>query len=336
MSTRGGSHERQAAEENTMIAHMRLVFALMVLLAVSGAICAAPQPRYTLIPGGMPAGAEPDGNTVVLDAPDGLIVVDTGRHPEHQEKILAYARAAKKPIVAIINSHWHLDHTGGNATLLKAYPDAQVYASTAIDGALKGFFPKSRRDGEQYLASGKATPQQAEDIRLDIARVDQPSALRPTRPITGSGVLTIAGLALDVHLAHFAATEGDVWIHDGDLLIAGDLVVAMVPFLDTACPEGWRRALDEIAATHFKTLIPGHGEPMTQRQFLDWRHAYDDLLDCSASTKSRQGCIDGWMKDAVAFIPQSDRDRAAGMVGYYIESRLRAPEGERERYCHPL
>ena len=320
-----------------MNARKRLALVATALLACVGQVCAGPQrPRYTLIPGSMRAGSEPDGNTVILDAPEGLIVVDTGRHPRHQEKSLAFARGTRKPIVAIINSHWHLDHTGGNATLLKAYPAAQVYASTAVDGALKGFFPQSRKDGEQYLASGKATPQQAEDIRRDIARIDQPSALRPTRPITGSGTLTIGGLPLDVHLARFAATEGDVWIRDGDLVIAGDLVVAMVPFLDTACPEGWRHALDEIASTSFATLIPGHGEPMTRRQFLDWRRAYDNLLDCSSSRASRQGCIDGWLKDASAFIPESERERAAGMAGYYIGSRLRAPGSEREHYCHPL
>ncbi|HJU26052.1 MAG TPA: MBL fold metallo-hydrolase [Rhodanobacteraceae bacterium] len=319
-----------------MIAQKRLAWVATALLACFGQARAAPQPRYTLIPGSLRAGSEPDGNSVILDAPEGLIVVDTGRHPQHQEKILAFARDSKKPIVAIINSHWHLDHTGGNATLLKAYPGAQVYASTAIDGALKGFFPRSKQDGEQYLASGKATPGQAADIRLDIARIDEPAALRPTRPITASGTVTIAGLPLDVHLARFAATEGDVWVRDGDLVIAGDLVVAMVPFLDTACPEGWRRALDGIAAIRFETLIPGHGEPMTRPQFLDWRRAYDNLLDCSASPRSRQSCIDGWMKDAAAFIPQPDRERAAGMVGYYIDSRLRAADGERGRYCRPL
>ncbi len=319
-----------------MIAYARFAFATLLLLAVPGAICAASQPRYTLIPGGLPAGSEPDGNTVILDAPEGLIVVDTGRHPEHQDKILTFARTAKKPIMAIINTHWHLDHTGGNAAILQAYPHAQIYASTAIDGALKEFFPKSRKDGEQYLASGKATPQQADDIRRDIARIDQPAALRPTYPITDSGSLTIAGLPLDVHLAHFAATEGDVWLQDGNVVIAGDLVVAMVPFLDTACPQGWKRALDDIAAIRFDTLIPGHGDPMTRPQFLDWRRAYDNLLDCSDSSKSRQDCIDGWMTDAARFIPHGDRDRAAGMVGYYIDSRLRAAGGEKNRYCRPL
>jgi hypothetical protein len=75
---------------------------------------------------------------------------------------------------------------------------------------------------------------------------------------------------------------------------------------------------------------------MTRQQFLGWRQAYDSLLDCSASTASRQSCVNGWLQGAAAFIPQSDRDRAAGMVGYYIDSRLRAANGERERYCRPL
>lgn len=291
---------------------------------------------YTFIPGSTQAGREPDGNTVILDAPRGLIVVDTGRHPDHQHQILAVAQQKQKPIVAIINSHWHLDHTGGNATLLKAFPDAQVYASTAIDGALTGFFPKSRQDAQAFLASGKATPEQAADIRLDISRIENPWALRPTHPITRSGNLEIGGRTLYVHLARFAATEGDVWIQDGDLVIAGDLVVAMVPFLDTACPQGWRHALDRIAAVRFQRLIPGHGDPMTRTQFLHWRNAFDDLLDCSASNRSRQDCIDGWMADAAEFIPQPDHQRVAGMVGYYLDSRLRAAPAERDRYCRPL
>jgi glyoxylase-like metal-dependent hydrolase (beta-lactamase superfamily II) len=291
---------------------------------------------FTFVPGSFASGSEPDGNSVVINAPDGLIVVDTGRHPEHQQRILAIAKASKKPIVAIINSHWHLDHTGGNAGILKAYPAAQVYASTAIKGALTGFFPKSRADAERFLASGKATAAQSADIRRDIARVEQPSALEPTRPITRDERLVIAGQPLDIHLARFAATEGDVWLQDGNVVIAGDLVVAMVPFLDTACPEGWRQALDVIAAARFEKLIPGHGEPMTRPQFLRWRRAFDNLLDCSASGRSRQQCVDGWMHDADEFIPAGQRERIASLTGYYLDSRLRASGEEKMRYCRPL
>src|SRR5262245_46731116 len=81
-----------------------------------------------VVPGGFEKGRQPDGNSVVFDAPDGLIVVDTGRHAAHVDAVIAEARRAGKPIAAIVNTHWHLDHTGGNAELLAAYPGAQVYA----------------------------------------------------------------------------------------------------------------------------------------------------------------------------------------------------------------
>jgi glyoxylase-like metal-dependent hydrolase (beta-lactamase superfamily II) len=93
----------------------------------------------TLVPGAFASGTQPDGNSVVLDAPEGLIVVDTGRHPEHAAAILDVARRAGKPIVAVVNSHWHLDHVGGNPALRRAYPRLRVYASGALDDARHGF-----------------------------------------------------------------------------------------------------------------------------------------------------------------------------------------------------
>ena len=68
-----------------------------------------------LIPGSFTPGTQPDGNSIVFDGRDGLVVFDTGRHPEHTRKILDIARDSRKPVAAIINSHWHLDHIGAIA-----------------------------------------------------------------------------------------------------------------------------------------------------------------------------------------------------------------------------
>jgi glyoxylase-like metal-dependent hydrolase (beta-lactamase superfamily II) len=314
---------------------MRRLLALLAL-ALAGAGPARDE-GWHLVPGSFEPGHGPDGNSVFLDAPEGLILVDTGRHPAHQEKLLAYARARGRPIAAIVNTHWHLDHTGGNAEIRAAYPGAQVYGSTAVEGALTGFFPDSRKSAEEFLASGKASPELTAEIKRDFAAMDDVASLRATRPVTGSGSGRIAGRRLQLNLARFAATEGDVWIYDSrtKLLIAGDLVVGIVPFLDTACPEGWRAALDALAATPFVTLIPGHGEPMTRPQFLQWRSAFGNLLDCAASDQAKESCIAGWKRDAAAFIPAGDR-RIDGMVGYYLDTRLRAAPAEREKYCRPL
>ncbi|MET1113322.1 MAG: MBL fold metallo-hydrolase [Allosphingosinicella sp.] len=311
---------------------------VLLALALAGAApSSGREARWHLVPGSFEPGRQPDGNSVFIDAPDGLILVDTGRHPEHQEKLLAYARQRGKPVAVIVNTHWHLDHVGGNAEIRAAYPKAQVHGSTAVEGALTGFFPQSRKSAEEYLASGQAGAAQRAEIEGDFAAMDDPRSLRPTRPVTRSATVRLAGRTLRLNLARFAATEGDVWVYDerSKLLVAGDLVVAPVPFFDTGCPEGWRKALGEIAAIPFATLVPGHGEPMTRPQFLQWRKAFDNLLDCAASAQPKTACVAGWRRDAAAFIPAGER-RIDGMIGYYLDSRLRAAPAEREKFCRPL
>lgn len=293
-------------------------------------------PGIAMIPGTSVAGRQPDGNSILIDAPKGLILIDTGRHKAQQDAIIAFARASRKPVAAIFNTHWHLDHSGGNAEMRAAFPAASLYASNAIEGALRGFLPKSRSDAESFVKSGKAPPGLAADIALDIAAIENPESLRPTHPVTASKAMKVAGRRIDVHLAPFAATEGDIWLLDrkSGVLVAGDLVVAAAPYFDTACAEGWRKALDEIASQDFETLIPGHGDPMNRTQFLNWRKAFNTLLDCAASDATNAACIVGWKRDAAAFIPAGER-RIDGLIGYYLDTRLRAEPAERERYCRP-
>ena len=287
-----------------------------------------------LIEGQAGGDIQPDGNSAIIAAPGGLIVIDTGRHPDHQQKIVGIAERLDRPVAAIINTHWHLDHSGGNSELRRRWPAAAIITSNAVDGALQGFLAESRKGAEDYLASGQASPADAADIALDIAAMDDPANLRPTVPITRSGPQTIAGRRMIVNLARFAATEGDIWIIDPQTrtLFAGDLVVAHVPFFDTACPEGWRRALDAIATTRFDRLVPGHGAPMSRAAFLRWRGAFNKLLDCAASDRAESLCIAGWKADAAEFLP-ADRSRIEGALRYYFNTRLRAPEPERQRYC---
>jgi glyoxylase-like metal-dependent hydrolase (beta-lactamase superfamily II) len=294
-------------------------------------------PEPTVIAGAFPADRGPDGNSVILRAPRGLIVVDTGRHTEHQDKLLAFARQAGAPIAAIVNTHWHLDHTGGNAELRAAYPGAEIIATRAVEGALVGFFPQGRAQGEALIASGKATPQQIEDIQLGRSAVDDTRNLLPTRPIGQSGAVDIAGRRLDLRVAPFAATEADLWIHDPATrtVIVGDLVVAEVPFFDSGCPEGWRAALGEIAATPFVRLIPGHGEPMTREAFARWRAAFDALLDCAASPAEVAACVAGWRTGAAPFIPAGDEARIDEYTAYYVTQILRSPAAH-QRFCNPL
>jgi glyoxylase-like metal-dependent hydrolase (beta-lactamase superfamily II) len=312
---------------------MKPFVAALALIACTA--FAEPDPGWHLVPGTLEPNRGPDGNSVFLDAPEGLILVDTGRHPAHRDRLLAYARDRGRPIAAIVNTHWHLDHSTGNAEIRAAFPGAQLHASNAIEGALVGFLARSRADIARRLEAGQIPEANRAEVARAFQVMDNPESLRPTRPVTASADVRIAGRRLRLNLARFAATEGDVWIHDraARLVIAGDLVVAAVPFMDTACPEGWRRALGEIAATDFAVLIPGHGEPMDRAAFTAWRAAFDALLDCGASDRPKAECVAGWRRDAARFIPAGFEPAVDGLAGYYIDSRLRSAPEERRRFC---
>ena len=315
-----------------------LVVAALAATLLPGA-AAAPQPEaYHFIPGQAGENKGPDGNSIILDAPEGLIVMDTGRHPEHVQAILDYAKKSGRPIAAIVNSHWHLDHTTGNWDIRKAYPNVRVYATNALEGALVGFFPASRKGAEDFLKSGKAPPATKAEIERGFYVMDHPDLLRPTNVVDHSGKLSIAGRPFDVHVSKFAATEGDLWLYDpkAKLAMVGDLVVDIVPFMDTACPDGWSKTLGEIEALPFQTLIPGHGPVMDRGDFATWRTAYDNLVKCGHSDAAVKTCAEGWQKDAEKFIDEKHRNYVGEAAEYYVTSRLRSSPEEQQKYCKPL
>ncbi|HEU4663936.1 MAG TPA: MBL fold metallo-hydrolase [Dokdonella sp.] len=304
-------------------------------LATTAAAAEDLAPGVRLLPGRFVAGEQPDGNTVVFDGAGGLIVFDSGRHAAHADAIVDYAHARDLPIVAIFNSHWHLDHVGGNARLRKAYPDARVHASGAIEDAMHGFLAKYRAQIEQILARPDGDATQKAALRDELALIDAGPALYPDERITQGAVRTIAGRRLQVGLETRAVTAGDVWLFDPATrtLAAGDLVTLPAPLFDTACPARWRTSLGHLAKIDFARLVPGHGMPLSRAQFATWRGAFDHLLACAAGKTAKAACVEGWMRDARALIPASDEKLARGLLDYYVDNNLRGDAAKTRELC---
>jgi glyoxylase-like metal-dependent hydrolase (beta-lactamase superfamily II) len=301
---------------------------------------AAPTPQDVahgvwLIPGGIRPDRQPDGNSVIFSAPTGLVVVDTGRHRWHREAILSLARAQDQPIVAIVNTHWHLDHVSGNPDLRSAYPDLNVYASDAIDGALTGFLAASAKDSAAYLDDPQVPLSMREDIRADLRSIEQGGSLRPDVVITHSGLMTIGGRALAVHLVRNAVTAGDLWLYDeaSRVAVLGDLVTLPAPFLDTACPDGWTTALAEVAAAPFEVAIPGHGTPLTRPQFKHYQRAFAAFMECTGSARPEGECGTQWADSIESLLVDAATEKASAQrLATYYAGMLRA-NGGRSRHC---
>ncbi|MGC1520762.1 MAG: MBL fold metallo-hydrolase [Steroidobacteraceae bacterium] len=315
-----------------------MLIRLLGLAAIlyGGSACAASQvaPGIYLIDGGFTPNRQPDGNSIVIAAPKGFIVFDTGRHREHAQEILDFARAQDRPIAAIINSHWHLDHVGGNPVLRAAFPGIRVYASSAIYAARRGFLANYRAQLMTRLAATK-DPDAESAMRAEVALIDQGAALGPTDVVSKSSRESIAGRELQMHLESHAVTAGDVWVFDPGtrVLLAGDLVTLPAPFFESACPSGWRTALSHLSKEPFEWLVPGHGAPMHKREFTVYQKAFSDLLDCAAGKQKRFACIDRWIDDAAVLIPSEQVSYARTLIGYYVDNYLRHPTARIRGFC---
>ena len=310
--------------------------AVLVLAGTSTLPAVELAPGIELISGSFTAGSQPDGNTIVLRGHEGLVVVDTGRHVEHTRRIVDFARASKAEVRAVINTHWHLDHVGGNVLLRKEFPGLRVVASDAIRAALGGFLADYRKQLEAVVAEAPSADA-AKPYRDELALIAAGPVLGPDDPLSRSESRTLAGRTLELHLESHAVTAGDVWLFEpqSKILIAGDLVTLPAPFLDTACPAGWQAALGRLAAVGFERLVPGHGAPMDRAAFDRYRGAFDRLLACAASSETVDRCSGVWVEAAGPLIAPEEQGLAKSLVDYYVAQVLRGDAQRRSALCSP-
>lgn len=296
-------------------------FALLLMFAgfAGAAAPAGVVPGIHLLRGAFAPGTQPDGNTVILDAPGGVVVIDSGRHAAHTQAILEFAKTAGRPIAAVVNTHWHLDHIGGNAAIRAAHPGVRIYASGALEGALRGFLAAYRSQLQEMLRSDPPAGQTRE-FEAEIRLIDLGARLAPDVVVERSGEMAIAGAPFLVGLEAGAVTAGDVWLLDEarGVLVAGDLITLPAPFLDTACPAQWKDSLDRLAALKFDLVIPGHGAPLTRTQFEIYRKAFGSLLDCAAGKEETERCIDAWV-GAIAPLEPGDEAFTRALMKYYVD-----------------
>ncbi len=277
-----------------------------------------------LVAGAMLPDRGPDGNTVMVVGPSGLIVIDTGRHPWHSDGILAFARTRRLPVVAIVNTHWHLDHSSGNSRVKAAYPEARTYTTRAVERALApgGFLIRNLEAARTRGPDPQASAVRQEETALFIATMAKADALRPDVGLQQSGPLALAGRSFSARVVVDAVTDADLWLYDEATRIAviGDLVTLPAPFFETACPARWQAALDEVWATPFTMAVPGHGPPMSRAEFDRYRRAFGGFRACVGSDRAAAACAGDWIRDVGPGLATDDDRRQAGdYAAYYVD-----------------
>ncbi len=209
------------------------------------------------------------GNAAVLKTGAGAVVVDTMTFPLQGERIRALAEELTgEPVVAIVNTHYHFDHTHGNPGFdehvrIVATERTRRHLLERDRSFWEGretFVPDETFDHEHELQLGSKT------VRL----------VHPGRGHTDGDLV-----ALFVE---------DRVVHMGDLLFED-----RYPNIDLEAGgsvERWPATLDAVREFDFDRVIPGHGKVTDRAGIERFRAFLVELWSAAQAAKAN-----GWTLD---------------------------------------
>jgi glyoxylase-like metal-dependent hydrolase (beta-lactamase superfamily II) len=241
---------------------------------------------------------QPIGNVTVIEQRDGLVLVDAGGSPGASRRIVAMVKAlSAKPVKAVIVTQWHGDKPQGLTEILKEWPRARTISTAATQAHLadpktmntpatpdtkrNADFQKQVQDEIDYMQ--KALPKaktgrerEGFDAEIRMLRqyaLDMDGALTIATKESFTDRLTLGDPDRPVEAMFLgrANTDGDavVWLPKQKILVAGEIVILPFPYGFESYPSDWIETLGKLRAIPFRTLVPGHGMPQTDRVQLD-------------------------------------------------------------------
>ena len=195
---------------------------------------------------------------------DGVLVVDSFFNLDSARALVGEIhRLTPKPIRYVVNTHYHLDHTGGDQALRDA--GAIVVAHKNVRGWV--------RTNNVNLFGDRITP----EIRARIAAVPLPDL------VTDKDLTVWLGSRKVVVRTVLGHTGGDltIFVPDASVLFTGDMLWRKVPpnLIDGSVKE-WMATDADFAAmpnpSHI-AFVPGHGDVANANDVRDFRQYLLDL-----------------------------------------------------------
>ncbi len=257
-----------------------------------------------------------NSNAAIFVNSANVVVVDAHSHPAAAAALIVQIRQeiTPKPVRYLIDTHWHFDHTQGNAAYLATGNKVDIVASkttkllmsemlvpklkAAMDPASPGPHGSEQvahklEDLHQRLDKSTAAAEKAQ-LQLQIGQVEAWAAemknFEPSLPtITFDKSYVIKDREHDLHLEFHGLghTAGDIVVFcpQKRVLASGDIIHAGFPAFVDAYPRPWPKSIDSIGKLDFDHIIGGHGKLGARKDMTGERNYIEELSERVLSGK---------------------------------------------------
>jgi cyclase len=191
------------------------------------------------------------GNVTALITNEGVILVDDKFEIDHDNIMKMLKTVTNQPVKYVINSHFHGDHSGGNAKL--------------------------QAGGTLAVASAQA--------RARMVTAKQPGL--PDITVQPRGSLWLGGKSAEIYWFGRAHTDGDVVVlfPQNKLLAAGDMYTngegtpQLIDYSGGGSAKEWTATVEQVLKLDFDTVVPGHGNVVKKADITAFRDSTKRLTD---------------------------------------------------------
>jgi glyoxylase-like metal-dependent hydrolase (beta-lactamase superfamily II) len=252
-------------------------------------------------------------NNVVIVNDRDVVLVDDGTTPAAARAFLEDIKLiTNKPVSAVVNTHFHYDHTDGNSVFP---PDVQIIAHEYVRNAILTF---NVLDREPFKTSQSTRlPVQIASLREQIgaekdsarktelakqlasaqALGEQLKEIKPTPPnvtYASKMVLYKGGREIQLLFLGRGHTGGDTFVYlpRERIVCTGDMDEgARIAYMGDAFFDEWIATLDALKKLDFTLVLPGHGRPFHDKSVITAFQSYLKDVTAQVSDLRKQGVM---------------------------------------------
>ena len=249
-------------------------------------------------------------NAAIFVNSQDVLVVDAHSKPSAAAALIAQIKKeiTTKPVRYLVNTHFHWDHTQGDAAYKANGAKVDIIASgttkrlmtqlsrNRLKESLDGV-PKQIDDVQARL--GKATSAADKERYTDLLRqlkayqAEMNSYTLELPTITFAKSHVIKDPAGDLHIEFHgrAHTAGDVVVFSPQrrVVAAGDVIIGFLPNIADGYPRPWPATISSVGQLAFDHIIPGHGRVQHDRARMTQMRNYIEELTARVEEGKKVG-----------------------------------------------